>query len=105
MKAIVNSNSKLSETFPVEHGVKQEDILAQTLYTSTAVVITTFKDNTNGIYIVYMITGKLFNIRRLPVNTKLLVALVRHLLYADECHLVGNTEQDLVSRVKYVGWK
>ena len=97
MKATVNSNGSLSEPFAVENGVKQGDVLAPTLFALyfTAVFLVAFKDNTNGVYIRYRTTGKLFNIRRFKANTKVAVALIRDLLYADDCDLVAHTEEDL----------
>ena len=87
MKATVNFNGTISEPFPIESGVKQDDVLAPRLFALYfAVFMTAFKDNAMGVYIRYRTTGKLFfNIRRLKANPKVAVALIRDLLYADYC--------------------
>ena len=91
----------LSETFPVESGVKQGDVLAPTLFslyfTDVFMVafMVTFKDNTKCVYLRYRTTRKLFNIQRFLADTKVAVALKRELLYADDCELVVHTEEDL----------
>ena len=54
-----------------------------------------FRDCNQGIYIRYRSSGKRFNIRRFAVKTKVLLALVRNLLYADDCDLVAHTESDM----------
>ena len=54
-----------------------------------------FRDCDQGIYISYRSSGKLFNIRRFAAKTKVLMALVRDLLYADDCDLVAHTESDM----------
>ena len=41
--------------------------------------------DTQGTYIRYKSSGKLFNIRRFAAKTKVLLALVCDLLYADDC--------------------
>ena len=105
MKATVNFNGSLSEPFPLEGRVKQGDILAPTLFALyfTAVFMIAFKNNTKGIYIRYRTDGKLFNIRRLLADTKVFNALVRELLYADDCDLVAHTAQDLQDLVTCFG--
>lgn len=46
-----------------------------------------------SIYIRYRTSGKLFNIRRFGFVTY--VALIRDLLYTDDCDLVTHSERDL----------
>ena len=54
-----------------------------------------FRDCNQGIYIRYRSSGKLFNIHRFAAQTKVLLALARDLLYADDCDLVAHTESDM----------
>ena len=97
MKAWVDIDGVLSEPIPVANGVKQGCIVAPTLFGIfyAVVLLIAFKTNENGIYIRYRSSGKLFNLRRFAANTKVLSALLRDLLYADDCDLVTHTEQEM----------
>ena len=61
----------------------------------SVVLLHTFADCPHGIYIRYRMSGKLFNIRRFAARTKTLQAVIRDLLYADDCDLVSHTEQEM----------
>ena len=65
------------------------------LFSSPSCSYDVFRDCNQGIYIRYKSSGKLFNIRRFAAKTKVLLALVRDFLYADDCDLVGHTESDM----------
>ena len=54
-----------------------------------------FRDCNQEIYIRYRNSGKLFNIHRFAAQTKVLLALVRDLLCADDCDPVAHTESDM----------
>ena len=96
MEVSVNVGGTLTDPFKVETGVKQGDLLAPTLFSVFSIVLTdAFKDCNQEIYIRYRNSGKLFNIRRFAAKTKVLLALVRDLLYADDCYLVAHTESDM----------
>jgi len=47
-----------------------------------------------GIPIQYRADGSVFNLRRLQLRTKIIHALVRDLLYADDCPLLAHTLHD-----------
>ena len=81
----------------VETGVKQGDLLAPSLFAIFFVIVLlkAFEGNDLGVYIRYRTTGKLFNIRRFMSSSKTFIALIRDLLYADDCDLVTQTEKYL----------
>ena len=54
-----------------------------------------FKDSSEGVYIYYRTTGKLFNIKHLPARTKTMMSVIRELLYADDCALLTHTEIEM----------
>ena len=97
MEVSVNVGGTLTDPLKVETGVKQGDLLAPTLFSVffSIVLNDAFRDCNQGIYIRYRSSGKLFNIRRFAAKTKVLLALVRDLLYADDCDLVAHTESDM----------
>ena len=55
-------------------------------------LLVVFKDL--GIPIQSRADGRVFNLRRLQVRTKTIPALVRELLYADDCALLAHTVHD-----------
>ena len=67
MKAIVNVGGKLTEPISVENGVKQGDIPAPTLFALYFAMVfkIAFRDTSDGVYIRYRTSGKVFNIRRM----------------------------------------
>ena len=87
MKTTLNIGGKLAEPFTVENGVKQGDTLAPTLFALYFSVVFqfAFKDSSEGVYIYYRTTGKLFNIKRFTARTKTMMCVNRELLYADDC--------------------
>ena len=97
MKARVNFGGSLSEPFSVDNGVKQGDLEAPTLFAIyfAITLLYAFKDLDEGIYIRYRTSGSVFDIRRLKRNKDNFFALIRDLLYADDCDLVSHTERGL----------
>ena len=97
MKARVNFGGTLSEPFSVDNGVKQGDLEAPTIFAIyfAVMLLYAFKDLDEGIYIRYKTTGSVFDLTRLKRNFDNFVALIRDLLYADDCDLVSHTERGL----------
>ena len=97
MKAWICVNGDLLDPISVETGAKQGDLLAPSLFAIffAIVLLKAFEENDLGVYIRYRTTGKLFNIRRFMSGSKTFMALIRALLYADDCNLVTHTEKDL----------
>ena len=53
------------------------------------------QDNDEGIQLKYITDGGVFNLRRLKANTKVKVATLGELLFADDCALNSNTEAEM----------
>ena len=87
MRATVIDNGDTSDSFPVTNGVKQGCVLAPTL---SSMVFAAMRhdashDNDDGIQLKYRTYGGVFNLRRLKAKTKVKVATLRELLFADDC--------------------
>ena len=97
MMARVIETGDVSEPFRVTNGVKQGCVLAPTLFSLLfAEMLSAALSQTDaGITIRYRTDGRFFDLRRLKAHTKVRHALVRDLLYADDCALVAHSEQDL----------
>ena len=102
MRGTVQFDGTMSDSFPIQNGVKQGCVLAPTLFGIYFAVLLSqaFENSSEGIYLHSRSDGKLFNIARLRAKTKIHRVLVRELLFADDAALVSHTEsglQDLVS--------
>ena len=75
MKTTLNIGGKLAEPF---NGVKQGETLAPTLF----VLQLAFKDSSEGVYIYYRTTRKLFNIKRFTARTKTMMSVIRELSHS-----------------------
>ena len=97
MKTTLNTGGKLAQPFTVGNGVKQGDTLAPTLFALyfSMVFQLAFKNSSEGVYIYYRITIKLFNIKRFTASTKTTMSVIPELLYADDCALLTHTEMEM----------
>ena len=96
MKArLVNGDE--SNEFPVTNGVKQGCVLAPTLFSFifSMMLLSAFKETDPGVEITYRTDGGIFKTQRLRSIRKISKALVRALLYADDCAIVAHSEADL----------
>ena len=86
-----------NDEFPVTNGVKQGCVLAPTLFSFifSMMLLSAFKESDPGIQITYRTDKGIFNTQRLKAKTRVTSALVRDLLYADDCAIVANSEEDL----------
>ena len=84
-------------SFPITNGVKQGCVLAPTLFSIlfSLMLISAFKDSSSGINVRYRTDRGVFDIRSLKAKTKTTDALIRDLLYADDCAIVTHSEADL----------
>ncbi|KAK3760438.1 hypothetical protein RRG08_065165 [Elysia crispata] len=85
------------DTFPVTNGMKNNCVLAPTLFSMmfSALLTDAFQARDDGILIRYRMDGRLFNLRRLQAVKKVKEIVVRDLLFADDCLLNAKTEQQM----------
>ena len=95
MQARVQNDGEYSEPFPVTNGVKQGFVMAPILFSMmfSAILTYAFQDVNTGFHIRYRFDGKLFNLRRLQVKSKVQTDVVDKLLYADDLAENANSEE------------
>ena len=77
---------EFSEPFEVTNGVKQDCVMAQTLFSMmfSAMFLDAFQDSDTGFPIRYHFYGNIFNLRKLQAKTKVQTDVLDELLYADD---------------------
>ncbi|VDM05478.1 unnamed protein product [Schistocephalus solidus] len=97
MIAGVTDNRTVSETFTVTNDVKQDCLMAPTLFTLMLSVmsIDAYRDECPGILIVYTTDGHLSNCWCMQTPTRVSMTTVRDLLLSDECALNTALEEDI----------
>lgn len=97
MQGRVSSNGEVSEAFSISNGVKQGCVIAPSLFALFfhAMLQEAFKDCSEGVSIQFRCDGSVFNLARLRAKTKVQSALLRELLYADDCGLFAHSEEEL----------
>ena len=102
-RATVLDNGDTSDSFPVTNGVKQGCVLAPTLITMVfaAMLRVASQDNDDVIQVKCRTDGGVFNLGRLKANTKVKIATLRELLFADDCALNSNTEVEMQQCVNH----
>ena len=103
MRATVLDNGDMSDSFPVTNRVKQGSVLTPTLFSMVfaAMLHDASQDNDDGIQLKYRTDGGVFNLRRLKAKTKVKVAALRELLFADNCALNSYTEAEMQQCVNH----
>ena len=86
MLARVQNDGEFSDPLPVTNGVKQDCVLAPTLFNMmfSAMLTAAFQDGDNGIPIRYRFDLKLFNLRRLQAKSKVQTEVLDEFLFADD---------------------
>ena len=90
-------NGSLSGSFLISSGVKQECVLAPTLFSIFFSIMfrEANEDLPDGIYICFRTDGSLFNRRRLLTRTKTIEKHITELPFADDWALLAHTEEAL----------
>ena len=83
---LVQDDGEFSKPFRVIHGVKQDCVMAPTLFTMmfSVMLMDAFQDCDTGFPIRYRFDGKLFNLRRLQAKTKVQTVVLDGLIDADD---------------------
>ena len=99
MIAGVSDLGTTSEAFPVTNGTKQSCVMTELLFCSifSAMLQDAFRNGNSGAMISFGSNGGFFNLQRLRARTKMSLLLLRELLFADDCALIDQTEDDLQS--------
>ena len=82
----MENNGEYSEPFPLTNGVKQDCVMAPTLFSMmfSAMLTDAFQDVDAGFPIRYRFDGKFLNLIRLQAKSKVQADVVDKLLYADD---------------------
>jgi len=96
MMGQVIDGGEASAAFAITNGTKQGCVLAALLFGIffAMMLLVAFKDCDVGIPVRVRTDGNVFNLRRLQARTKTFVAMIRDLLYADDCALVAHSEAE-----------
>ena len=86
MQALVQNDGEFSEPDEVTNGVKQDCVMAPTLFNMmfSAILMDAFQDRDTGFPIRYRFDGNIFNLRRVQAKTKVQTYVLDELLYADD---------------------
>nr|VZI09470.1 unnamed protein product [Spirometra erinaceieuropaei] len=97
MMARVTDNGAVSEAFAVTNGVKQDCVLAPTLFSLmfSAMLTDAYRDDRPGIRIAYRTDGHLLNHRRMNFQSRVSTATIHKLLFADDCALNTTSEAEM----------
>ena len=95
--------SSLSESFPISNSVKQDCVLAPSLFSIFfSTMLRQAKEHIlDGVYIRFRSDGSLINLRRLLSHTKTMEQLIMEPLFADDCALLAHTEVALQNLVDH----
>nr|VZI50888.1 unnamed protein product [Spirometra erinaceieuropaei] len=97
MMARVTDNGAVSEAFAVTNGVKQDCVLAPTLFSLmfSAMLMDAYRDERPGIRIAYRTDSHLLNQRRMHFQSRVSTTTVHEILFADDCALNTTSEEEM----------
>ena len=97
MEARVKDDGEFSKPFPVTNGVKQGCVLAPTLFSMlfSAMLTDAFREENVGIEFRSRTDGGFYKPQRLRTQSKVLLDILRDLLFADDCALSASTAEDM----------
>ena len=97
MKGTVVFDGSTSDPFDIRSGVKQGRVLTPTLFGIFFAVMLkhAFGTATERVYLRTRSYGKLFNLSRLRVKTKVQLKCMRDFLFADDAAIVAHSAEDL----------
>ena len=97
MNARICSQGEYSDAIMVKNGVKQDCVLAPTLFSIylSAVVDDAFRDSSEGVSIQTRPGPHLFDTSKFKAKTKTKLITVRELMFADDTALVAHTYEDI----------
>ena len=85
----------LPDPFPDSNSVKKGCTLAPTLFMFATMLFSALSATDTGITVRYRCDGQFFDLRRLKARTKVLEALERDFLFAEDCSLAALNVLDL----------
>jgi len=93
MHAAVIENGEMSSDFDVTNGTRQGCVLAPLLFTIffAMVLQVAFQDCEDGVPIHYRTNDDEFDLRRVQAKTEVQLAVLRDLLFTDNCALHGDS--------------
>jgi len=93
MQGQLIDEGEVSEHFAISNGTKQGCVLAALLFSIffAMMLFVAFKNCDTGIPVEFHPDGSVFNLCRLKAHTKTLSAVIRDLLYADDCLCTTST--------------
>ena len=96
MAGAVSIGGSTTDPFQISHGLKQECVLARTLFTifMAALLSTVSEHISAGVYIRTRSDGKLIQLARLKASTTIRELCIRKLLFADDAAIVAHTLDD-----------
>ena len=96
MMGQVIDGGEISAAFSITNGTKQGCVLAPLLFCIffAMMLLVAFRDCEVGVPVRFRTDGNVFNLRRLQARTKTFAAMIRDLLYADDCALLAHSEAD-----------
>ena len=97
MEARVKDNGQYSRPFPVTNGVKQGCVLAPTLFSMlfSAMLTDAFSGEDVGIALRSRTDGGFYKPQRLKADTKVMLDILRDLLFADDCALCASSQGEM----------